>query len=144
MSKKISIHVKDELSLNAIDKYCKYRSISRSSLISSILTSAYPLLSNLNSHYQISQQLERRLFMPDNENKAIESNEPRFSLSEYLADIWITHITHKDVLTDIPNHIHTRNVPNMGWEEKNRISNELREYVKFYQIKKAIFVYVGR
>lgn len=54
MSQRITITVKNEDSLKQIDEYCCKHKTSRSSLISSILKSACPLLSEINQYTQLT------------------------------------------------------------------------------------------
>ncbi|MEQ5556192.1 hypothetical protein AB7Y04_05560 [Providencia rettgeri] len=144
MSQRITITVKNENSLKQIDEYCCKHKTSRSSLISSILKSACPLLSEINQYTQLTNELESKLFSPDKSSMNYQGKASTFSLAEHLLDIWQTHIIEKGVIIDQHAYPHAFKSPKVGLKEKISIQEELEHYISEPNIKKAIFIYTDR
>ncbi|MEX9809710.1 hypothetical protein [Providencia stuartii] len=144
MSQRISITIKDESSLKAIDEYCLKHKLTRSSVIASVLTSAYPLLTEINQHTQLVNELENKLFNPKKIPRTSWGDTPVFSLPEYLLDIWQTHIIEKGIIIDQHAYPHTYKNPKVGSEEKKNIQKTLNNYIDPPHIQKAIFIYTDR
>lgn len=144
MSQRISITIKDESSLRAIDQYCLKHKLTRSSVIANVLTSAYPLLTEINEHAQLVNKLENKLFNPKRIPRTSWGNTPVFSLPEHLLDIWQTHIIEKGIIIDQQTYPHIYKNPKMGSEEKKTIQETLNSYIDPPYIKKAIFIYTDR
>lgn len=86
MSQRISITIKNESSLKAIDEYCHKNNLTRSAVIANILASACPLLNEINQHTQIVNELENQLFNPKKTHKNYGETPPYF---HYLNTYWI-------------------------------------------------------
>ena len=61
MAKPTSINISNADTLRVLDGYCKARGISRSSAISSLLDATTPILKDITSHYQLADELNKRL-----------------------------------------------------------------------------------
>ncbi|MDD9340673.1 MAG: hypothetical protein PV362_13685 [Providencia heimbachae] len=144
MSQRISITIKDESSLKAIDQYCLKNKLTRSSVIASVLTSAYPLLTEINQHTQLANELENKLFNPKKIPRTSWGDTPVFSLPEFLLDIWQTHIIEKGIIINTHAYPHTYKSPKIGSKEKENIQEALNSYIDAPYIKKAIFIYTDR
>ncbi|WP_321146974.1 hypothetical protein, partial [Providencia alcalifaciens] len=144
MSQRISITIKNESSLKAIDEYCHKNNLTRSAVIANILASACPLLNEINQHTQIVNELENQLFNPKKNSQKLWGDTPVFSLPEYLLDIWQTHIIEKGIIIDKHAYPHAYKSPKIGLKEKKTIQETLNSYIDSPYIKKAIFIYTDR
>ncbi|EJD6540696.1 hypothetical protein M0K80_RS15745 [Providencia rettgeri] len=144
MSKKITITLKDESSLNTIDNFCRKQNISRSSFISSVLASTSPLLSEIDEYQKLTNELISKFFTPKKTPRTSFGTAPVFCLAEYLTDIWHTHITEKGVLLDAHVYPHTYKSPKVGLREKKSLEETLNGYIDQPRIKKAILIYTDR
>ncbi|EPL6453478.1 hypothetical protein N0G65_000595 [Providencia rettgeri] len=144
MSKRITITLKNHHDLNIIDEFCENNNLSRSMVVSNILSSATPLLSNINNHTKIVDTLKKSIFSQNEVlSQDIINTESKISIQEYLSDIWKTHLVLK-IIIDEYRYTHSRKKDVTNSIENKDANDNLKHYIASLGAKKAILIYLER
>lgn len=154
MAKPTSINISNADTLRVLDEYCKTRGISRSSAISTLLDATTPILKDITSHYQLADELNKRL-LSGVYKRGIAPRQNTVAAEKYCLEIWNNNLHLKNEYEfDSVNHDaylrskrpHYRRDRRLGKIETRHINKICVEFIlrEKSPVKYVCFVYVQR
>ena len=145
MPKRITFQADRNSTIDAIDQYCRARSMSRSAVISQLLNSLTPTLNKINGHLKNAHDLEVTLGQWSYVQDCIsDRTAPTMTVEEHFYDIWLNVIKHKHIWLGDEIHEHRRSINKMGKGEVTSIHNLLECMVDKLAVERAILIYTDR
>ena len=154
MAKPTSINISNADTLRVLDGYCKARGISRSSAISTLLDATTPILKDITSHYQLADELNKRL-LSGVYKRGVAPRQNTVAAEKYCLEIWSNNLHLKNEYEfDSVNHDaylrsrkrHHRRDRRLGKIETRHINKICGEFIRREKspVKYVCFVYVQR
>jgi len=154
MAKPTSINISSADTLRVLNEYCKARDISRSSAISSLLDATTPILKDITSHYQLADELNKRL-LSGVYKRGVAPRQNTVAAEKYCLEIWSNNLHLKNEYEfDSVNHDaylrsrkrHHRRDRRLGKIETRHINKICEEFIlrEKTPVKYVCFVYVQR
>jgi len=154
MAQPTSINIRNSETLRVLDEYCKIRGISRSSAIRALLDATVPILKDITSHYQLADELDKRL-LSGIYKQAIIPKRNTVAAEKYCLEIWNNYLHVKNEYEfDSSNQTkwlrepraHRRRDRKLGKAESRHITGICTEFLQREKtpVEYVCFVYVQR
>lgn len=154
MAQPTSINISNSDTLRALDEYCKIRRISRSSAISALLDATVPILKDITNHYQLADELNKRLLSGVYKQGVIPKRNV-VAAEKYCLEIWKNklHVKNEYEFDSLDRtkwlrspRAHRRRDKHLGKAETQHITGICKEFIQREKspVKYVCFVYVHR